>query len=64
MVLGGGMPAIGLVLLASGVYELRTGVSRGKYGEELKGSWGTFNSVLRIIGGAAACVFGLYKMLA
>ena len=62
-VLGGGALLIGLVLLASGIYELRTGVTRGKYGEVLRGSWGTFNSILRIVGGAVACVFGLYKML-
>lgn len=55
---------IGAVLAGSGVYELRTGVSRDKYGKEITGAHGKFTSGLRIVFGAGICVFGLYKMLA
>jgi thiol:disulfide interchange protein len=56
--------AIGVALVGFGLYELSTGVSRDKYGNEIKGGLGKFASVLRIVLGAGACLFGLYKMVA
>lgn len=55
---------IGGALAGSGVYELRKGVSRDKYGNEIKGGLGKFTSILRVVFGGAACVFGIYKMIA
>ncbi|MCR9201371.1 MAG: hypothetical protein NXI04_22230 [Planctomycetaceae bacterium] len=61
-----GLLAIGLgvVLAGSGIYEMQSGVTRDKYGNEIKGGLGKFTSVVRILFGAAACVFGLYKIVA
>jgi hypothetical protein len=56
--------AIGAVLAGSGYYELRKGVAHDKYGNEIKGGLGKFTSLIRIVAGAAAGVFGLYKMIA
>jgi uncharacterized membrane-anchored protein len=55
---------IGSVLAGSGIYELRTGVSRDKRGNEIKGNLGKFTSILRIAIGTAACVFGIHKAIA
>lgn len=55
---------LGIVLAGSGFFELKSGVSRDKYGNEIKGGLGKFTSLVRIVFGAAACVFGLYKMIA
>ena len=55
---------IGAVLAGSGAYELQKGVAHDKYGNEIKGGLGAFTSVIRIVAGAAACVFGVYKMIA
>jgi hypothetical protein len=54
---------IGAALAGSGIYELRKGVSRDKYGNEIKGGLGRVTSILRVAGGTVACVFGLYKMI-
>ena len=54
---------IGIVLAGSGIYELRNGVSRDKSGNEIKGSLGKFTSIVRIVIGTAACVFGAHKMI-
>jgi hypothetical protein len=54
---------IGIVLAGSGIYELRNGVSRDKYGNEIKGGLGRFTSIIRIVIGTAACVFGAHKMI-
>jgi uncharacterized membrane-anchored protein len=54
---------IGIVLAGSGIYELRQGVSRDKYGNEIKGGLGKFTSIIRIVIGTAACVFGAHKMI-
>jgi hypothetical protein len=56
--------AIGAVLAGSGFYELRKGVAHDKYGNEIKGGLGRFTSLIRIVAGAAAGVFGVYKMIA
>lgn len=55
---------IGIVLAGSGIYELRQGVSRDKHGNEIKGNLGKFTSIIRIVAGTAACVFGLHKIVA
>jgi uncharacterized membrane-anchored protein len=55
---------IGIVLAGSGIYELRNGISRDKNGNEIKGSLGKFTSILRIVIGTAACVFGVHRMIA
>jgi hypothetical protein len=55
---------IGAALAGSGAYELRKGVAHDKYGNEIKGGLGKFTSLLRVGIGAAACVFGVYKMIA
>lgn len=55
---------IGAALAGSGIYEMRKGVSRDKYGNEIKGGLGKMTSILRVVMGAAACVFGIYKMIA
>jgi uncharacterized membrane-anchored protein len=54
---------IGIVLAGSGIYELRNGVSRDKNGNEIKGNLGKFTSIIRIVIGTAACVFGAHKMI-
>jgi uncharacterized membrane-anchored protein len=54
---------IGIVLAGSGIYELRNGISRDKNGNEIKGNLGKFTSILRIVIGTAACVFGAHKMI-
>jgi uncharacterized membrane protein len=55
--------AIGLVLLLSGLYELRKGVAHDKYGNEFEGGTAMFMSVIRIVGGLVACGFAIYKMI-
>jgi uncharacterized membrane-anchored protein len=55
---------IGIVLAGSGIYELRKGVSRDKYGNAIEGSLGKFTSIIRIAIGTAACVFGAHKAIA
>ena len=64
LVLGCLFLLIGAVLAGSGVYELRKGVSRDKYGNEIKRGLGKFTSILRVVVGGAACVFGVYKLIA
>ena len=54
---------IGIVLAGSGIYELRNGVSRDKSGNEIEGNLGKFTSMLRIVIGTAACVFGVHKAI-
>lgn len=55
---------LGAVLAGSGVYDLRKGVTRDKYGNEIKGGRGKFTSILRVVVGGAVCVFGVYKLIA
>jgi hypothetical protein len=64
LILGVLFLAIGAVLAGSGYYELRKGVAHDKYGNEIKGGLGRFTSLIRIVAGAAAAVFGVYKMIA
>ena len=56
--------AIGILIGLSGVYTLRTGVTKNKLGMEFGGGTAKVAGYVRIIFGIAACVFGLYKMMA
>lgn len=56
--------SIGAVLAGSGIYELRKGVAHDQYGNEMHGTMGQLTSIIRVLGGLAACTFGLYKMIA
>jgi hypothetical protein len=62
-VLGGIFVALGLLLAGYGVYEIRTGITRDKYGNQVTGSWGRMLTNIRITGGIAALGFGLYKLI-
>ena len=55
---------IGAAVGGSGIYEMGKGVSRDKYGNEIKGGLGKLTAVFRVVIGATLCVFGVYKMLA
>lgn len=55
---------IGAVLAGSGVIELKKGVAHDKYGNVIPGGMGSTTSIVRVIAGVAACVFGLYKIVA
>ena len=59
-----GMIAIvlGVLLALSGVMNLRTGVTKNKLGMEFRGGTAQVAGYVRILAGAAACVFGLYKI--
>lgn len=62
-VLGLFLLTIGGILAASGVWELKKGVSKDKYGNEIKGKFGKIVSILRlVVGGGIACV-GIYKLI-
>ena len=54
--------AIGLVIGGWGVFELMTGVSRGKRGNVVDGASGKMLSIVRIVAGAGCILFALYKM--
>ncbi len=54
--------AIGGALLFFGVIELRKGVARDKYGNEISGGMGKFLAIVRIVGGVLCCGFAIYKM--
>lgn len=61
-VLGGGAILIGLVLLGFGVTALLTGKSTGKYGHKMEGPMAHLHGAILAIAGAAACIFGLFKI--
>lgn len=54
--------AIGGALVFFGVRELKSGVARDKYGNEVTGGMGKLIASVRVIGGLIAGGFGLYKM--
>lgn len=56
--------AIGALIGFWGVYELYRGVALDKRGRELTGGQAVALAVIRIVAGFAACLFGIYKMLA
>ena len=55
--------ALGGVLAFSGVYELRKGVARDKYGNEIRGGMGKTVAMIRVIAGVLLCGFAIYKMV-
>lgn len=55
--------AIGGVLLFFGVKELKSGVARDKYGNEVSGGLGKVIAIVRVIGGVIAAGFGLMKLV-
>lgn len=63
-VLGAGFLALGAILCIAGIRELRSGVAKDKYGNEVSGGLGRTMSVVRVVGGVAAAGFGLYKLIA
>ncbi|WP_146510823.1 hypothetical protein [Thalassoglobus neptunius] len=63
LVLGGGAIVLGLVLIGSGVYELKSGVTRDKKGRVVEGQMGKPLSIFRIVIGAAVSAFGVYKLI-
>ncbi len=63
LVLGGLAILIGLSLAGYGVYELMTGVTKSKRGKIVEGGMGKMISIVRIIAGVGACLFGLYKIV-
>lgn len=54
--------AIGAVLAGSGLWELKRGVAHDKYGNAMTGGTASFVSMVRIVGGIGAFIFGLYKL--
>lgn len=64
MVLGGIFLAIGLVAGGWGIVELKSGVASDKRGRKVEGGAGKALAIVRIVVGAGACLFGLYKMVA
>ena len=59
---GGLACLIGLALAGWGIQELRTGVYRGKYGQQLSGGFGKLAAIVRLVVGIGACLFGLTKL--
>jgi hypothetical protein len=55
--------ALGGGILAYGLYELKSGVSRDKRGRQIQGGAGRAMTYLRIGFGAVIILFGLFKML-
>ncbi|PHR95376.1 MAG: hypothetical protein COA78_30290 [Blastopirellula sp.] len=64
LVLGGIAILLGLALAGYGLFELKRGVAHDKYGNEMRGGLGKFSSIIRVVFGCAAILFGLYKMVA
>jgi hypothetical protein len=62
LILGLVFLALGLVLGLWGLHELRQGVAHDKYGNEMRGAFGSFASILRIIAGIGLTIFALYKI--
>jgi|GEM_PF-1227199 hypothetical protein len=55
---------LGGALAAYGLYELKSGVSRDKYGNEIKGGLGKGLAVIRLVAGLGFSGFGIYNMIA
>jgi hypothetical protein len=51
LVLAAGMCFLGLVLLYFGVVGLRSGTTKDKFGNELRGGMATLSSVIRVVAG-------------
>ena len=60
LVLAAGMAAIGATLLYFGVVGLRSGVTRDKYGIELRGGLAKFSSLARTVAGIGLICTAIY----
>ncbi len=63
LILGLLILAIGSALLFFGIFGLKRGEIRDKWGIRLTGSMARFSSIVRIFAGSAAMLFGLYKII-
>ena len=54
---------IGGLLAFFGVKELKSGVARDKYGNEITGGLGKGIALMRLVLGIGLCGFAIYKML-
>lgn len=54
---------LGVVIGGYGVFELITGAARDKFGNKHEGVRGSLLAIIRIVAGAAACLFGMYKII-
>ncbi len=61
LVLGLIFLALGGVLMWSGIRELKTGVAKDKYGNDITGGLGKAISLIRVVIGAGLCIFAVYK---
>lgn len=64
LVLGSIAIALGILVGGWGLYELSTGVATSKWGAKLEGSTASLLSVVRILAGIGAILFGLNRMIA
>jgi hypothetical protein len=55
---------IGGALAAYGFFELRSGVARDKYGNEIGGGLGRGLAIMRVVIGLGCAGFAIYKMVA
>ena len=56
--------AIGALLVYFGYAGLQSGTTKDKWGNKMEGGMASFASIIRLLFGSAACLFGLYKMIA
>ena len=63
LVLGLIFLAIGGLLVMFGVKELKSGVARDKYGNEITGGFGKLIAGVRLLAGIGLCIFAVYKMI-
>ena len=63
LVLGLIFLAIGGLLVMYGVKELKSGVAKDKYGNEITGGFGKLIAGVRLLAGIGLCIFAIYKMI-
>jgi hypothetical protein len=56
--------AIGALLIYFGYAGLQSGTTKDKWGNKMEGGMASLMSIIRLVAGAGACLFGLYKMIA
>ena len=64
MILGLIFLVLGIAIGGYGLFELKSGVARDKYGNEISGGMGKALAILRIVAGVGCCGFAIYKMVA
>jgi hypothetical protein len=62
-ILGGIFLLIGLALLGWGISDLVTGKARGKWGTEMTGGTAAAMGIIRLVAGAGAAGFGVFKLV-